>query len=135
MFRFVVRRLRWLAHVPGAPQCFDTALLVWTALFNRSRLAAMEAIETAALQRSGSMLCVHRFGGVEFRLGNRELGHIHGNGLLDVCVGRKNRDALVALRRAEPHHVLPDSGWVSFWIQSPTDVAVALELLALAAER
>jgi hypothetical protein len=26
----------------------------------------------------------HRFGGVEFRLGRRELGHLHGNRIADL---------------------------------------------------
>ena len=51
----------------------------------------------------------HRFGGVEFRLGRRELGHLHGNRIADLPFPRRVRDELIAAGRARPHHVLPDS--------------------------
>lgn len=77
----------------------------------------------------------HRFGGIEFRLGKRELGHLHGDALADLPFPRKVRDELVASGRARPHHVLPDSGWVSFWIKSPDDIEHAIALFRLAYER
>jgi hypothetical protein len=77
----------------------------------------------------------HRFGGIEFRLGKRELGHLHGDALVDLPFPRRVRDELVAQGRARPHHVLPDSGWISFWIESPGDVEHAIALLRLAHDR
>ena len=133
MFRFVVHRLRWLARVPGAPQIFDAALLAWTWLAHPARLAAMQEIERRALTLPGVRLRVHRLGGIGFARGQRELGHLHGNGLLDLFVGREQRDALVASQRAEPHHVFTQSGWISFWLRTPADTSAALDLLAAAA--
>ena len=133
MFRFAVHHLRWLARVPGLPQLFDAALLAWTGLAHPSRLAAMREIETRALALPGVRLRVHRLGGIGFARGPRELGHLHGNGLLDLFVGREQRDALVAAGRAEPHHVFEQSGWISFWLRTPADTASALDLLAIAA--
>jgi Family of unknown function (DUF5519) len=79
----------------------------------------------------------HRFGGVEFRLGRRELGHLHGDPprLADLPFKRTIRDMLVETGRALPHHVLPDSGWVSKPIRSDEDAAEALELFRLSYER
>jgi len=133
MFRFVVLHLRWLARVPGLPQLFDTALLVWTRLAHPARLAAMQEIETRAIALPGVRLRVHRLGGIGFARGRHELGHLHGNGLLDLFVGREQRDALVAAGRAEPHHVFAESGWISFRVRSPADISHALDLLAIAA--
>jgi hypothetical protein len=36
------------------------------------------------------------FGGIEFRLGKRELGHLHGDALVDLPFPRKVGDELVA---------------------------------------
>jgi hypothetical protein len=132
MFRLVVRHLHWLARLPGFPQFFDAMLLAWSVLFHRRRLAAMEALEAAVLEFPGMELRIHRFGGVEFAIAGRELGHMHGNGLLDVHVGWKSAHNLIHTRRAEPHHVLGESAWVSFWIQSVEDVPEAVELLRIA---
>ena len=71
----------------------------------------------------------HRFGGTEFRLGKRELGHIHGDYLVDIPFPRKVRDDIIAAGRAEPHHVLPNSGWISFYLNEPDDIERAIALL------
>ncbi len=77
----------------------------------------------------------HRFGGVEFTLGKRELGHLHGDRLADLPFTRKIRDMLVETGRALPHHVLPDTGWVSKPIATDEDAADAIELFRLSYDR
>ncbi len=59
----------------------------------------------------GVTVAPHRFGGVEFRRGRRELGHLHGSRLADLPFPVRVRDELVRDGRADPHHVLPESGW------------------------
>jgi hypothetical protein len=83
----------------------------------------------------GVTVLPHRFGGVEFRLGRVELGHLHGDTLADLPFPRTIRDELVGSGRARPHHVLPDSGWVSRPIQGPDDVAEVVALFRLNYER
>ena len=77
----------------------------------------------------------HRFGGIEFRLGHRQLGHLHGERWADVLFHKRLRDMLVETGRAQPHHVLPHTGWVSKQIRSDDDAAEVVELLRLAWER
>jgi predicted DNA-binding protein (MmcQ/YjbR family) len=62
-------------------------------------------------------------------LGKRELGHIHGDALVDIPFPRAVRDEIIATGEAEPHHVLPQSGWVSVFLQRSEDVDRAIELL------
>ncbi len=76
----------------------------------------------------------HRFGGTEYRFGRREIGHVHGDGLVDIPFPKKVRDELVTAGRAEPHHILPESGWVSIYLRQPSDVDRAIELLHLSYE-
>jgi len=77
----------------------------------------------------------HRFGGTEFRLDRRELGHLHGARWADLPFQRGIRDMLVETGRAQPHHVLPESGWVSKQIRADEDVAEVIELFRLSYER
>lgn len=77
----------------------------------------------------------HRFGGVEFRYGKVELGHLHGGRLADLPMPKRVRDELVAEGRALPHHVLPDSGWVSRRIEGPEDAEGVIELFRMNYER
>jgi len=77
----------------------------------------------------------HRFGGTEFRLGRRELGHLHGSRLADLPFPLLVRNDLVAAGRAEPHHIHPESGWVSYFIRDATDIAAVVALFRLNYER
>jgi Family of unknown function (DUF5519) len=71
----------------------------------------------------------HRFGGTEFRIGRREIGHIHGDALVDIPFPTKIRDEIVAAREAQPHHILPETGWVSFYLREDGDAERAIALL------
>jgi hypothetical protein len=136
MFYFVVRRLRWTAKVPGFPQLLDAWLLAGSFAFHRSRLEAMESLETEALRMPGVRLKSHCYGGIEFvDARGRELAHLHGNGLLDVPVGVSKAGELLASGKVRPHHVFPRSKWVSFQLQSEDDVPFALGLMAADGQR
>jgi predicted DNA-binding protein (MmcQ/YjbR family) len=39
------------------------------------------------------------------------------------------KDELVAAGLAKPHHILPESGWISFRIAAPGDIDAAIALL------
>ena len=89
-----------------------------------------EAIETVTRVVSsweGVSVHEHRFGGVEFRVGRRELGHLHAT-FADLPFPRHVRDELIAAERANPHHVLPNSGWVTVPMRTTAEVADVIEL-------
>jgi hypothetical protein len=92
----------------------------------------MEMFENAIGRKYTIQRRPHRFGGVGFFIGTTEIGHLHGNGLLDLFVGKSSRAEEVRRGRALPHHVFPDSGWISFWLRSPADLVQALELFEIA---
>jgi Luciferase len=71
----------------------------------------------------------HRFGGVEFRLGRRELGHIHREGFADLPFTSRIREMLIETGRAEPHR-FGVRGWVSAGLDDET-----VELFRLSYER
>ena len=97
--------------------------------------AAAERIRAEVGGWSDVTVLPHRFGGVEFRVGRRELGHLHGGHLADLPFPRRIRDEIVSAGRAEPHHVLPDTGWVSFRIRTAEDVDRAIDLFRLSYDR
>ena len=90
---------------------------------------AQARITAAVTAWAGMTSQPHRFGGVEYVLGTREIGHIHGDHLVDIPFPKKVRDEVVAAGRAQPHHILPDTGWVSFYLRQENDVESAITLL------
>jgi hypothetical protein len=89
---------------------------------------AAQKIQAALLSWPHVEAHPHRFGGTEYRIGKRELGHIHGEHLVDIPFPTKVRDEVVSAGLAEPHHILPDSGWVSLYLREAADVDRAVEL-------
>lgn len=90
---------------------------------------AQEQVTAAVLSWPGVSAAPHRFGGTEYLLGRREIGHIHGDHLVDIPFPVRKREEVVAAGRAEPHHLLADSGWVSLYLREAADVDRAIELL------
>jgi hypothetical protein len=90
---------------------------------------AGQTIESTLREWPGINAQPHRYGGTEYRFGRREIGHVHGDHLVDIPFPKDVRDAVVSDGRAEPHHILPRSGWVSIYLQQSADVGRAIELL------
>jgi hypothetical protein len=70
----------------------------------------------------------HCFGGMEFRFGDGEVGHIHTNGIVDIPFPRS---VLLADGLAEGHRWVPNSGWITFQMRSEKDLSHALWLMRL----
>lgn len=138
-------------QVMRRPQSLLTALRVWLIVARcaflqntvdrlRAKGATMtmrisEQIRDEVLSWPDATEAPHRFGGTEFRLGKRELGHLHGDHLADLPFPVRVREELVHDGRAMPHHILPDSGWVSYPIRDAAAVPGAMALFRLAYDR
>ena len=94
-----------------------------------------ESIRREVSSWPGVEEAAHRFGGIEFRLGKREIGHLHGDALADLPFPVRMREDLVRTGKAVPHHVLPESGWVSYRLDGPDRLGGAIELFRLSYER
>ena len=90
---------------------------------------AQASITKTVVAWDGVTVAPHRFGGVEYVIGKREIGHIHGDQLVDIPFPKKVRDEIVTAGRAQPHHILPETGWVSVTLRQNDDVEKAVALL------
>jgi hypothetical protein len=93
-----------------------------------------QRIEEAVTAWPGVTAHGHRFGGREFRLGRRELGHLHGDRLADLPFPKRIAAMLIETGRAQPNR-FARGGWVTFPIRSNEDVDPAIELFRLSYER
>ena len=77
----------------------------------------------------------HRFNGIEFRVRGHDIGHLHGSRWADLPFPVRVRKELIAQGKARLHHILPQTGWVSYPIRGEKDVPGALELFRMNYER
>jgi hypothetical protein len=78
----------------------------------------------------------HRFGGTEFRVRGHEIGHVHGGRQADLPFPKRVREELVVSSgRASLHHLLPRTGWVTYYIRDPDDADRVVELFRLNYDR
>jgi hypothetical protein len=98
-------------------------------------IAISEEIERELLSWPDVTVRQHPFGGREFRVGNREIGHLHGSALADLPFPRAIRDELVSSGKVSPHRHVPDSGWISFRLHGEEDIPFALALFRRNYER
>jgi hypothetical protein len=74
----------------------------------------------------------HRFGGTEFNVGKVEIGHIHNyNGMVDIPFTVKVREVLVDEGLADYHHLLKESGWITYFVRDENSLNHALWLMRL----
>lgn len=131
VFDFTVKYLGFLKHVPLLPHVFEALLKVETFVSNREVLDHMDDIEKTVLSWRQTSIHPHKFGGVQFNVRNKELGHIHGNGLLDIPFSKSVKEQLIAESngRVKEHHIYKKSGWISFYVRNTADKDLAIQLL------
>lgn len=93
------------------------------------RKTKKENITDQLLSWAGVTVQPHRFGGIEFMYEGQEIGHMHGDHLIDLSLPKSKRDEVVAAGLAQPHHMFPKANWVSVYLKSDQDVKQAVNLL------
>lgn len=97
-------------------------------------MSVFERVQGELLSWPGVTSGSHRFGGTEFRVNNREMGHMHGSSWADLPFPMTVRDELVRAGKVQPHHILPKSGWVTFYIKEQ-DADALIDLFKMQYER
>jgi hypothetical protein len=88
-----------------------------------------EQITAEVLEWEGVTLSMNRSGVREFRVGRRGFGQIRNDSQIDILLSRPARIDYVVRGLAEPHPVLPRSGWVTVYLNSEFQERVAVQIL------
>lgn len=126
------RNFRFLKNIPLLPNIIDEQLKLYTLFFRPQVFGKMMTFVNTVKQWEGVSLKYHRYGGLEFLLNNQEIGHIHGNGLIDLHFNKELASTIIAKQLAEPHHVLENTGWVSYYISKSAPINYIISLAKLA---
>jgi Family of unknown function (DUF5519) len=69
-----------------------------------------------------------RFGAITYSFMGREVGHIHGSSHADLPLPKPLRNQLLESGEAQPHHILPQSGWVTVPLNDAAHVLAVFKL-------
>lgn len=121
VFRFVIAHFGRLRNQFLLTQLFDAALAALTVVTAPEVTAAIRETTKALLQWPEVTRSRHRLGGRQFNHRGVEMGHIHSNGVADIRLNAREHDDVLARGLAQPHHVAPQSTWVTFYINAAGD--------------
>lgn len=91
--------------------------------------SAAERVIEEALSWPGVQRAEGHLGSVVLRIGRRELGHLHGDAVVDVPLPAPVRDRLVTEGMSLQYQPEHDSGWVTVALDTETGVRDALAVL------
>lgn len=81
-----------------------------------------DKLQQKLLSWPGVTIHDHRFGGIEFRVNGREMGHLHSDEMSDLLYPKGIGKKLIAEGKASPYHFLPPSWWISYYINGIDDI-------------
>lgn len=108
---------------------FDCLLKLLMFVTKPEMLDWVDEIEKEILELPGVTATIHKYGGLQLNYQQKEIGHIHSNGLLDMPLTMKLKNELMKDGRIQDHHSFRNTGWISFYIRSDNDRQYAVSLL------
>jgi hypothetical protein len=132
LFLFIVKRLKFLRNVPFLPDIFDNLLKLYCFFSRKEILDLMDDIGEILIRWPDIKVSKHKYGGMQFNYKTRELGHIHGNGLIDIHLDKITAGELIAGGKALQHHTIKNAGWISYNLKTSNDLVHAISLFKTA---
>lgn len=124
-----------LKRIPYLPIVIDEQLKVITLFFRPQVFKVMIVLVQYLKSLPEVKSKYHKYGGLEFLITEKEFCHIHGDGLIDILLTRKVAERAIHRSRATQHHVIKNSGWVSYQLKGKDDIEevklVVLEAMKL----
>ncbi len=119
---------KWFKKIPLLPMLIDEQVKVFTMFFRPSVFKQMVLFNGWMKAQENISVKYHRYGGLEYRIKNREICHLHGDGLVDIKTNREVKSKFIHSKNAKDHHVLSTSGMLSFKLQGPESL-LSLKLI------
>ena len=110
----------------------------------------MKTIKSEIMSWPGVTSQPHAFGGIDFRIGPKEIGHLHGENIVDLplppnifLTNSYNKNKLMAppkqgreeVEGSLPHDTYPECKWINYWIKGEDDVPQVIALFRLQYDR
>jgi len=118
----IAKHLTFFKRIPILPILIDEQIKFATLFIKPKVFSIMIDFVKEVKTLSNVKSKYHKYGGVEFRVNNKEFCHMHGDGLIDIILNKIKADEFIKTEFAVTHHVIENSGWVSIQINNNTNL-------------
>ena len=127
--KFIAKTFSPFKRIPFLPILIDEQLKIFTLFFRPKVFQQMIEVVKWMKELPDIKSKYHKYGGLEFKINGKEVCHIHGDGLTDVLLNKEYAEKLIRTTRAEEHHVIKKSGWISYQITSKTITSELIQII------
>lgn len=127
----IAKYFSFLKEIPLLPILIDEQVKLLTFIFRPGLFFLMAQIIKEVKNWEGVSIHTHRYGGIEFRVENKEIGHLHGGGLLDILFDKDTKDSLFKNKQISEHHIFQNTGWGSLYLSEKSDFQEIIGLLRI----
>lgn len=120
--KLIAKTFSAFKRIPYLPILIDEQLKIFTLFFRPRVFQYMIEIVQWIKNLPNIETKYHKYGGLEFKINDKEICHIHGDGLVDIILTKKTAAEIILTTKAEEHHVIINTGWISYQIKSETDI-------------
>tara|TARA_B100000674_G_C37833046_1_gene911502 strand:+ start:750 stop:1175 length:426 start_codon:yes stop_codon:yes gene_type:complete len=118
--KLIAKKFSRFKKIPYLPILIDEQLKIFTLFFRPKVFQRMIHIVHWIKELPSVQSKYHKYGGLEFQVNGKEICHIHGDGLADILLNKNLAQEIIKTTHAEEHHVITDSGWISYQIKGDT---------------
>ena len=118
-----------LKKIPFLPILIDEQLKIYTLFIKPKVFGKMIDVVKFLKSIPDVKTKYHRYGGLEFTIKHAEICHLHGDGLLDVLLNHQKAKELIENTEATQHHVIKNSGWISYQICKTSDLKEVIGII------
>lgn len=102
---------------------------IFTLFFRPKVFAKMIEITSWTKSLDGVTTKYHKYGGIEFLVNEKEIFHMHGDGLIDVILTRELKTKFIENSEIESHHVNDSSSMISYQLTKGKDLDLIKEVI------
>jgi len=124
----IAKKLSFFKNIPLLPILIDEQIKIFTLFFRPVIFSKMIDFVKSIKNFVNIESKYHRYGGLEFRINNKEFCHIHGDGLIDILLDRKTAQTLIENKICSEHHINGGTGWISYQIRNETIVGQVVQI-------